>query len=92
MIRNHIFRKDIEPDDGQMAFEAFLAQDIDLVHPSGLEVRAWDLARRFNRPAAYDAYYLAVAEAAACSLWTADARLYRAVHDPLNWVQLLGQP
>lgn len=96
VIRNHVFRKEIEPEDGQKAFEAFLAQDVDLVHPNGLEGRAWDLAQRFDRltvyDAVYDAYYLAVAEAAGCDLWTADSRLYRAVHDSLEWVRLLGVP
>jgi predicted nucleic acid-binding protein len=90
VLRNHVFRKDIKPEDGERAFEAFLAQEIDLVHPGGLEARAWDLAQRFDRPTAYDAYYLAVAEAANCELWTEDARLYRAVHDSLDWVRLLG--
>jgi predicted nucleic acid-binding protein len=90
VIRNHVFRTDIELEDGQRALEAFLAQDIELVHPNGFEQRAWELAQRFDRPTAYDAYYLAVAEAANCELWTADSRLYRAVHDSLEWVRLLG--
>ena len=92
VIRNHVLRKEIGPEDGQRALEAFLAQDIERIHPSGFEGRAWELAQRFDRPTAYDAYYLAVAEAAGCDLWTADSRLYRAVHDSLEWVKLLGVP
>jgi predicted nucleic acid-binding protein len=90
VIRNRIHRRLISAPAGEQAFEAFLAQDIELVHPNGFEKRAWELAQRFDRPTAYDACYLAVAEAADCELWTADGRLYRAVHDSLQWVRLLG--
>jgi len=45
---------------------------------------AW--MRRLNRAAAYDSFYLALAEALGCELWTADRRLYHAAGLP--WVQL----
>lgn len=91
VIRNRIHRGQISAPAGEEAFRAFLAQDIELVHPSGYEERAWELAQRFSRPTAYDAFYLAVAEAADCELWTADGRLYRAVRDSLPWVRLLSE-
>ena len=47
------------------------------------------LARRFDR-SAYDAAYLALAEARGESLITGDLRLYNAVHDHLDWVQWIG--
>ena len=47
------------------------------------------LARRFDR-SAYDAAYLALAEAREESLITGDLRLYNAVHDHLDWVQWIG--
>jgi predicted nucleic acid-binding protein len=59
----------------------------------GLEAVSWRqvlaVARRFNR-SAYDAAYLALAEARGEPLVTADLRLYRAVHEQLEWVQWLG--
>jgi predicted nucleic acid-binding protein len=47
------------------------------------------LARKFNR-SAYDAAYLALAEAEGEKMITADKRLYNAVHAKLKWVQWLG--
>lgn len=47
------------------------------------------LARRFDR-SAYDAAYLALAEARGESLITGDLRLYNAVHEHLDWVQWIG--
>ena len=49
------------------------------------------LATRFNRPTAYDAKYLALAEMMNCEFWTADERLFNAVRDELSWVRWLGQ-
>jgi predicted nucleic acid-binding protein len=45
---------------------------------------AW--TRRLNRAAAYDSFYLALAESLGCELWTADRRLHNVVGLP--WVQL----
>lgn len=47
------------------------------------------LARRFNR-SAYDAAYLALAEARGETMITADERLYNAVRSKLKWVLWLG--
>lgn len=89
VIRNHVHRRSISAEAGQMAFEAFLAQEIELRHPGDLEVRAWELAAQYDRPTAYDTSYLAVAESAGCELWTADGRLVGAVAGALPWVKTL---
>lgn len=60
---------------------------------AGLEIeivaQGWEqmlpLARRFGR-SAYDAAYLALAQASGEALITGDERLYNAVHSELDWV------
>lgn len=58
-----------------------------------LEPVSWQqmlpLARQFDR-SAYDAAYLALAEARQLSLVTGGLRLYNAVHDSLDWVRWIG--
>lgn len=58
-----------------------------------LEPVAWQqmlpLARQFDR-SAYDAAYLALAEAREEFLITGDLRMYNAVRDTLDWVRWIG--
>lgn len=89
VIRNKIYCGKITSEDGDLAFAKLHAQGIVLLHPKELAPTAWDLARQFNRPTAYDSQYLALAQILDCELWTADKRLYNAVHDTLPWVQIL---
>jgi len=72
------------------ALEAALDLEIRLHRGPDLHRCALRLARRFGLSATYDAHYLAVAERAEAELWTADARLVRAVQPSLPWVRLLG--
>jgi predicted nucleic acid-binding protein len=44
---------------------------------------------RLRRAAAYDSFYLALAESLKCDLWTADRRLFNAVNLP--WVRFVGE-
>lgn len=59
----------------------------------GLRPVTWQqmlpLAQRFDR-SAYDAAYLALAEATGQRLATGDARMYHAVREQLDWVQWIG--
>lgn len=90
VIRNHVFRGLIGPEAGKQAFDALHAQPIALVSSQILNVRAWELAEQFNRPTAYDVYYVALAESLDCDLWTADRRLVNAVSRTFGWVKWLG--
>lgn len=63
---------------------------VQMLGPRGFHHRAWELAHRFDRPSAYDAHYLALAEIVGCRFWTADERLYNAVRGALDWVEWLG--
>ena len=59
---------------------------IQLVPADAAQVRlAFAGTRRLNRAAAYDSFYLALAESLSCELWTADQRLCNAVD--LSWVR-----
>lgn len=51
---------------------------------------AFEWTQRLDRAAAYDSFYLALAEGLECGLWTADRRLCNAVDLP--WVHLVGAP
>jgi len=52
--------------------------------------RGYVLAEEFNRPTAYDAQYLALAERLACEFWTADERLFNAVTARFASIRWLG--
>ena len=52
-------------------------------------IQACTIAGQFALPAAYDAHYLALAQRLDADFWTADRRLFNAVHEALPWVYLL---
>lgn len=90
VIRNHVYRGEITPETGRLAFDSLHAQPITLIEAAQLNRRAWELAERFRRPTAYDAYYLAVADLLDCELWTADRRLVAAVQGLFTNAKLVG--
>jgi predicted nucleic acid-binding protein len=90
VIRNRVHRGRLSPDLGAEAFATIHLLSVQVMQPAGLHQRAWELARHFNRPAAYDAHYLALAEMVGCPFWTADQRLFNLVCDELDWVNWLG--
>ena len=90
VIRNKMYRGLVPPEEGELMFKAFHLLGVGLLHPDGLHQRAWELAKQFNRPQAYDSHYLALAEILDLELWTGDERLYNAVQDKLSWVRWLG--
>ena len=89
VLRKNVYRGVITPEYGLSALQKLIRLDIRLMTPENIHIEAWQLAERFNRPTAYDAHYLALAEQLDCEFWTADKRLYNAVHEKLPWVRLL---
>ncbi|HQI83431.1 MAG TPA: type II toxin-antitoxin system VapC family toxin [Anaerolineae bacterium] len=91
VLRGKVHRGALTAAAGDEAFTLIHAQGIEYLAPPALHSRAWELAKRFARPNAYDAHYLALAEMLACPFWTADERLYNAVKEHLSWVRWLGE-
>lgn len=54
-----------------------------------IHAEAIEIARRFNRPASYDAHFLALAERLGVEFYTGDQRLWNAVRHQLPWVRLV---
>ncbi len=77
-------------EEARRAVQAALEISVSLLDPPGLSGQAFELAARFQRPAAYDAHYLALADHLNCSFWTADERLYNAVHADFPHIRWLG--
>ncbi len=73
-LRTHVRRSEIRPTEAQGAIERWTGLGLHRVAIVGLLQRIWELRDNLT---AYDASYVAVAEALDCSLVTADARLAR---------------
>jgi predicted nucleic acid-binding protein len=74
-------------DEAQRSLPLMHEMGIELVAADSEQVRlAFAWTQRLNRAAAYDSFYLALAESMQCDLWTADQRLHNAAGVP--WVQL----
>jgi len=96
VFRQAVYRGRITPEEGDVAFAAFLQIGIRVLEPQGLLTRAWDLGKALNTARLYDMYYLALAEMEGCELWTADRRLANLVAPrsrPVKWIgDALGEP
>lgn len=66
---------------------------VKLIQPDdGQTQRAFEWTLRLRRAAAYDSFYLALAETTSAGLWTADERLYNATKALVPWVHWAGEP
>ena len=90
VLRNRVYRKEITQSEADEGLHILAALDIAYYQPAGIRQAAWELARRFNRPTVYDAFYLALAQEEGCPFWTGDKRLYNTVKSQLKWVHVLG--
>jgi len=70
VVRNHVYRGNLTEEEGETAFETLFALGIIFDYPGMLHQKAWELAKQFNRPRAYDTHYLALALIRECKLWT----------------------
>lgn len=88
-VYKRLRRDDISLDDALNALAALLGLDIDVrdVEPA----HALSLAHEHRLSAAYDGFYLALAQDHGCEFWTADERLYNAVRHRLPWAHWIGR-
>jgi len=91
VLRRMVVRRDLEEELARSAFGLLLVMPVSLRAPDGLLERAWDLARDLDRPTAYDCFYLGVAELLDIECWTADRRLFNAVHENRPYVRHLAE-
>jgi len=81
---------ELTPEEGERALALAQALGIFLVSPDDTQARsAFEWTLRLGRTAAYDSFYLALAQTLQCELWTADRHLHNAVTQP--WVRLAGE-
>ena len=81
--------RELTPAEGRQTLALVHRLGVQLIPPDDALARsAFEWTVRLNRTAAYDSFYLALAEALQCELWTADRRLHRAVD--LAWVRSAG--
>jgi predicted nucleic acid-binding protein len=91
VLRHRVYRREITQSQAEEALGILTRLRITYLHPPGIRQAAWELARRFNRPTAYDSFYLALAQLEGCPFWTGDTRLYNAVKNGLEWVYVLRE-
>ncbi|MBZ0299426.1 MAG: type II toxin-antitoxin system VapC family toxin [Anaerolineae bacterium] len=90
VIRKHIARGTLTLKDGHTALQGLFRYPVEIFTDEALLQRAFELANFYNRPNAYDATYLALAEHLGCEFWTADLKLFNAVSSQLEWVKWIG--
>lgn len=89
-LRRKVVRGMMSLQDARRSLEEALSLSIELRDPPDLSLRAFDLAARFDHPAAYDAHYLALAEMLEGEFWTADERLHNAIQEDFPNIRWLG--
>lgn len=90
VIRKLVFQRKLDAESGLKALRKALAFDVQLLTFPGIHEQAWFLASRFNQPATYETFYLALAERLGCEFWTADHRLVNTVRESFPWIRWLG--
>ena len=77
--------------EAQARLETLAQIGVQLVPPTAtLDHSALQWAARLGQTVAYDAYYLALAEALGCEFWTADHKLTASLAGVVPWVHWIG--
>ncbi|MBM3142512.1 MAG: type II toxin-antitoxin system VapC family toxin [Chloroflexi bacterium] len=90
VLREQVYHKKLLPQEGEQAFVTFLQLAVETINEQAVYTLAWELAKKFNLPRAYDMQYLAVAELKDCEFWTNDRRLVNSLQDKVPRLKLAG--
>ena len=90
VIRKKVYQKQMAVEDADAALSGLLTLTVQLHFDRDLVQRGYELASLYERPTAYDAQYLALAERLGCELWTADKKLFNSLRDKLASVMWIG--
>ncbi len=75
-------------DKAKQALKQFETLGVELIEPTAaLQEQALDWTLQLGRTAAYDSFYIALADTTNAEFWTADSKLARAVNQ--SWVHLI---
>jgi len=88
--RKAVYQTRVTSEQGRIARDQLLSYPVVLHFDVALLARAYELSEAFNRPTAYDAQYLALAERLSCDFWTADERMFNAVRGKFPTIRWLG--
>jgi predicted nucleic acid-binding protein len=79
---------DLTPDEGRRSLAQIQSLGVRICSPDPAEAHeALEWTMYLRRASAYDSFYLALAEAQQCDLWTADRRLFNSTSPRHPWVR-----
>ncbi|NJL54766.1 type II toxin-antitoxin system VapC family toxin [bacterium] len=90
VVRKAVFQKRIRHEQGRKLLAQLLAYPVNFHEDDALLKTSYELAEQFNRPRAYDAQYLALAQRLSSEFWTADERLFNAIQANFPTIRWLG--
>jgi predicted nucleic acid-binding protein len=84
----------ITKEEGQQAIHQALTLGLKFIQPDETQsLLAFQWTLKLKRSAAYDSFYLAIAEALEADFWTADRKLFRSLEaERLGWLHWVGEP
>ncbi len=91
-LRRAVWERILTHKEAEEALEATLRLPISLVADADLALSALTWAQRLGQRRAYDAFYVALAEARQAEFWTTDKRLVNALRQHgLGWAHWIGE-
>ena len=88
--RKAVYQGRVTAEEGMRARDRLLSYPVTLHLDDELLKRGYELATEYNRPTAYDAQYLALAERLGCDFWTTDERMFNAIKARFTTIRWLG--
>lgn len=90
VIRKVVYQQRLTAEQGRVLLSQLLRYPLEFHEDDELLKEAYELAVRFNRPRAYDAQYMALAQRFDCFFWTADERLVNSIQHKFSNIRWLG--